>query len=284
MNDMSEIAEMLPGARGKGGDGQRQTSRRENPSMSKCTACGKGGESLKKCNACKSVKYCSRQCQSSDWRKHKTRCDHLKERNAELLDDMLAKKVPPPPSEDCPICFIPMYWETERNQYMPCCGKAATAEAYVERIKKRAKLKDSNAIDMMAGLYNNGFEGVQIDKARSIDLYFQAAALGSTSAHEILGDRYLYGENIEKDIEKATQHYQIAALKGNTRAWAMGGGEISLKNVQLGYTNGLVAKEDFEKALRAYKDSSDAMRSEQRDRVTAELQSEQEEPEIVYLR
>ena len=124
---------MLPGARGKGSGGQCQASRRESPGTSKwCTACGKGGEALKKCNACKSVKYCSRQCQSSDWRKHKTRCDHLKERNAELLDDMMAKKMPPLPSEDCPICFIPMYWENKRSQYMPCCGKVRTCMSKAE--------------------------------------------------------------------------------------------------------------------------------------------------------
>lgn len=40
-----------------------------------CVVCGKGrGESLRVCGACKAVHYCSRECQKSDWKKHKTIC------------------------------------------------------------------------------------------------------------------------------------------------------------------------------------------------------------------
>ncbi|KAI6007547.1 hypothetical protein F5J12DRAFT_741961 [Pisolithus orientalis] len=42
--------------------------------MTGCTVCGKGGVPLSACSRCKSVKYCSRDCQVKDWKKHKTNC------------------------------------------------------------------------------------------------------------------------------------------------------------------------------------------------------------------
>jgi hypothetical protein len=39
----------------------------------RCETCGKGND-LKSCSRCKNVKYCSRECQVSDWPSHKTAC------------------------------------------------------------------------------------------------------------------------------------------------------------------------------------------------------------------
>ncbi|KAK3789481.1 hypothetical protein RRG08_042004, partial [Elysia crispata] len=33
---------------------------------------------LKKCGACKSIRYCSRACQKGDWKIHKTECPVMK--------------------------------------------------------------------------------------------------------------------------------------------------------------------------------------------------------------
>jgi hypothetical protein len=41
-----------------------------------CTLCGKTGD-LRQCNKCKSISYCSRDCQKRDWKKHKKNCGHL---------------------------------------------------------------------------------------------------------------------------------------------------------------------------------------------------------------
>lgn len=32
---------------------------------------------MRKCNACKFVRYCSEACQRTDWRLHKNECSHL---------------------------------------------------------------------------------------------------------------------------------------------------------------------------------------------------------------
>ncbi|KOS17479.1 N-lysine methyltransferase SMYD2 [Escovopsis weberi] len=49
----------------------------------RCRKCGKkdgGGElSLKRCNRCKTTKYCSVECQKEDWKKHKQECQAAKQ-------------------------------------------------------------------------------------------------------------------------------------------------------------------------------------------------------------
>lgn len=42
----------------------------------KCEICGKS-EDIKRCAKCKVVAYCSRECQKSDWKKHKKICPQL---------------------------------------------------------------------------------------------------------------------------------------------------------------------------------------------------------------
>jgi hypothetical protein len=43
-----------------------------------CTRCGESGATgMLRCSKCKSVRYCSRECQRSDWKQHKLRCKKL---------------------------------------------------------------------------------------------------------------------------------------------------------------------------------------------------------------
>ena len=116
--------------------------------MMECAACGKGGDNLKACTACKQVKYCNVSCQRAHWRKHKKECrkkyadtsqrdghNNASDINVDdvnmglgamnISDDKLFQD--PPHKEDCPICLLPMPYTTGLCgvgvSYNPCRGK-----------------------------------------------------------------------------------------------------------------------------------------------------------------
>lgn len=104
--------------------------------MSKCAACGKGGDNLKACTSCKSVKYCNAKCRNAHRSKHKKECKKLAaERKLQntiwdmnkmvISDEMLFAE--PPPKEDCPICMLPIPYAIGmcevHTMYKECCGK-----------------------------------------------------------------------------------------------------------------------------------------------------------------
>jgi len=96
------------------------TSEQEH-NLSVCANCGNGKEAsinLKSCAACKLVKYCSRDCQIAHRPQHRHEC---KKRAVELHDIELFKQ--PPPSEECPICFLQLPLISTARIYMTCCGK-----------------------------------------------------------------------------------------------------------------------------------------------------------------
>jgi len=106
-------------------------SNNNNDDILSCANCGKGEEesiNLKYCGACKLVKYCSAECQKVDRPMHKKEC---KKRAAELHDEALFKEHPP--TEDCPICMIPVPLEIEMlGLYLWVdCGK------YIKRSERR---------------------------------------------------------------------------------------------------------------------------------------------------
>lgn len=45
--------------------------------MNPCKVCWKTNENMQICSACKSVHYCSKDCQKLDWKSHKTACFKL---------------------------------------------------------------------------------------------------------------------------------------------------------------------------------------------------------------
>ena len=83
-----------------------------------CASCGKEGDSLKTCKACHMVKYCNRDCQISHRPKHKMAC---KQRAAKIYDEKLFKENQP--TEECPICMIPLPINPNEVLFKTCCGK-----------------------------------------------------------------------------------------------------------------------------------------------------------------
>ncbi|KAL7541785.1 hypothetical protein ACHAXR_011226 [Thalassiosira sp. AJA248-18] len=199
-----------------------------------CAACGKqGGESnLKACTACKLVKYCNVTCQKSHRPKHKKEC---KKRAAALFDEALFK--PPPPREDCPICFLRLPCTSE-TVYKSCCGKllctgcvhemaretdicpfcripaSVPDEKLVDRCRKRMEAGDANAFLELGSRYLAGVWGLPQDHKKGLELLLRAVELGSTDAHFMIGCIYVKGEFTEKDPIKGLYHYQRAAMGG----------------------------------------------------------------------
>ena len=45
-----------------------------------CVVCGVGGASLKSCARCRSLYYCSKECQTADWPVHRSGCQKVRNR------------------------------------------------------------------------------------------------------------------------------------------------------------------------------------------------------------
>ena len=64
------------------------------------------------------MQACNRDCQIAHRPLHKKAC---KKRAAELHDEALFKEHPP--TDDCPICFLPIPLNATESNFYPCCGK-----------------------------------------------------------------------------------------------------------------------------------------------------------------
>ena len=284
-----------------------------NNATAPCAACGKGGDSLKACTACKLVKYCGVDCERSHRPQHKMECT---KRAAELHDEALFRQ--PPSREECPICFLTLPIRDDQMLYKACCGKTicdgcslasaeesdtdpcpfcrkpaarSNAEAR-KRLEMRVESNDPEAITIMGDWYLRGDRGLQQDIDKALELLHKAAELGSIGAHSILGNIYLTGSVVQANYRKAKYHLEIAAIAGHVKARynlgviegksgnlhravkhlmisASEGHGKSLKGVQVGYRDGVVTKDDFEKTLRAHQKSLDEVKSERRDKAAA---------------
>jgi len=279
----------------------------------KCAACGKGGDDLKACTACKLVKYCNASCQGGHWSKHKKEC---KKRAAEIHDEALFKE--PLERDECDICMLPLPLSNAEMSYQACCGQtlcygciraaymadnrqlcpfcrtpeAALDEEIIKRIKKRAEGDDAVAIHLLGSSYFGGRDGLPQDVDKGMKLWLRAGELGYAVSYYNIAKAYHGGNGVERDMEKAKHYYELGAMRGHASArhnlgaiegnagnidravkhWmisARAGLDESLKEIQKGFMNGHVTKDEFEKALRAHKESKDEMKSDQREAAAA---------------
>ena len=112
-DDVCEVKDML----------QKLSTDDKDVVLSICANCGKEGDDVKACTACKLVKYCNRECQIAHRPKHKKEC---RKRAAELHDEKLFKQ-PPPGNGECLICFLRLPLVNAGRRYQICCGKTIVA-------------------------------------------------------------------------------------------------------------------------------------------------------------
>jgi len=210
-----------------------------------CANCGKHGSDtvkLKNCTACRLVKYCGVDCQKAHRKQHKKAC---KQRAAELKDEQLCSQGNDRPEGDfCPICTLPIQFPMEEHSAFNCCCMKRICHgcnlAYQKRgmkdcpfcrtplpkndvgmlamVQARVEKKDPEAIYFLGDKYFFGRLGLQKDMRRAIELYIEAAELGSIDARYSLGAVYYHGEGVQQDKAKAVEYYKKAAMKGHVES------------------------------------------------------------------
>ena len=176
--------------------------------ISVCANCGKEGDDVTNtCNKCKMVKYCNAACKKKHRYKHKTKCEEHLRRKAEKHDEELFKQ--PPPSEDCPICFLQLPTLNTGWRYMSCCGKVlcsgcihapvydnqgnkvtkkvcpfcrtpvpSSEQEAVKRLKNRIEAGDPEAISTLGCYYRDGTNGYPQDYTKALEHWHRAGELG----------------------------------------------------------------------------------------------------------
>jgi TPR repeat protein len=165
----------------------------------------------------------------------------------------------------------------------------------MDQLNKRIEAKDSMALHQVGCFYDEGGLGLRQNYKMAMDYWLRAikigpaSSLGSTRAHCSIAEAYEHGEGVVKDMNKAIYHYSLAAMGGNEQARfnlgafyckdgdtkkgmmhfavaARAGDDDCMKEFQRGYISfsGHVANDEYADTMRAYKESKEEMRSEQR--------------------
>ena len=105
------------------------------------------------------------------------------------------------------------------NNICPFCRTTQPADdaSTLAMIQKRVGKGDAEAIAYLGVIYYQGFLGLAKDVPRAIELYTEAAELGSVGALLILGIVY-YGEGVNKDEPRGIRLWQQAAMKGDVQS------------------------------------------------------------------
>ena len=194
---------------------------------------------LRKCTACKSVRYCSVKCQRDHWPDLKEEC----KRAAGLRDVILFKQPKSSHLGDCPICLVPLSIDLAESTMVSCCSKLicngcsyANEKRVIEgslqpmcpfcrhptprldeEIKinhlKRIEANDAFAMNQM-GMHCNK-EG---DYKNAIAYCTKAAILGDVTAHYNLSLMYHKGHGVAKDEKNEVYHLEEAAIGGHPLA------------------------------------------------------------------
>ena len=280
-----------------------------------CANCGKQGSGtvkLKNCNACRLVKYCGVDCQRAHRKQHKKAC---KQRAAELEDEQLySQGLERHEGDFCPICTLPIPVPVDKHSgFHVCCMKRIcsgcdfvfhergmndcpfcrtsyldTDEDAMALIQARAAKQDPAAIHFLGQKYFFGRLGLQKDMRRAVELWTEAADLGSIDALYHLGNSYFNGDGVQQDMAKGAELYRKAALHGHVLSRhnlgcleeekgnydravrhflisANMGLHYSVEQIKQMFTGGVATKEQYAEALRGCQEAVEEMKSRDRE-------------------
>ena len=281
-----------------------------------CANCGKHGSDtvkLKNCTACRLAKYCGVDCQKAHRKQHKRAC---KQRAAELEDDELYSQGHERLEGDfCPICTLPIPLPLQHHSVFNCCCMKLICDGCNTAAKKRGmndcpfcrtpypnndgdmlafiqarvEKKDPDAIYVRGQNYFFGSLGLQKDVRRAVELYTEAAELGSIDALYSLGNAYDLGYGVlQKDEAMAAEFHKKAAMRGHVesrhnlgcmeaqkknynralRHWLISskmGHKKSVETINKMFMRGIATKEQYAEALNGYQDAVEETKSHDRD-------------------
>ena len=81
----------------------------------------------------------------------------------------------------------------EKCPFCNCDRAKKTDEDDVKELLQRVEVNDAGAIYVLGNIYHVGLRGLQQDRAKALELWKQAAELGSSIAHYNLGAYYYEG-------------------------------------------------------------------------------------------
>ncbi|EJK68140.1 hypothetical protein THAOC_10707 [Thalassiosira oceanica] len=188
-----------------------------------------------------------------------------------------------PEGDRCTICFdlieLPVGQHSKMNgccmkRVCNGCGLAARQRGMFDRcpfcrtplphddasmlamIHKRVGKGDAEAIYFLGDQYYHGSLGLTKDVSRAIELWTEAAELGSLDAQYALGLVYYTGDGVEEDKPRGTHHLQQAAMKGDVESRnKLGDVEYDNANYQIALQHYMIsAKLGYEKSLNYIKE------------------------------
>ena len=243
-----------------------------------CANCGKAESDdikLKRCTACKMVRYCSRDCQVAHRPQHKKAC---KKRAAEVEEELFKDH---PEREECPICMLPLPFEPEHSMFKACCGTTlclgcihaqrkvdasspcafcrtptpSTDEEIIDQLNRGVERKDGESMHQLALHYNYEKHGLKKDSAKALKLLLEAGQYGSAHAYYIAGNFYKDGDCVEKVMKRAKHYWELGAIGGSIHArHNLGCSEDEARNRKRAYKHFLIsAKAGHENSLKAIK-------------------------------
>ena len=181
--------------------------------------------------------------------------------------------------DSCPFCRTPVPTDEASNLAM---------------VQKRVGKGDAGAITFLGDKYYNGELGLAKDVPRAIELWTEAAELGSIGPHYNLGHVYYTGEGVEEDKPRGIRHWQQSAMKGHAVSRhhlgvvefnegnyelavqhlmisAKMGYERSLNGIKDIFKEGHATKAQYAEALLGYQDAVEEMKSPKREEAKRRL-------------
>lgn len=183
-----------------------------------CASCGKAevdNITLKKCSACKSVRYCGVACQKNHRPQHKRAC---KKRAEELRGELLFRQPESSHLGECPVCFLTLSLDMTENSMHSCCSKMiCNGCAHSNYIRQREEMQErtcpfcrqpipktqakGDAYRMRRVAANDPVAMREMgvlcfekgDYVTAFEYWTKAAGLGDTASHYRLSNMYHFG-------------------------------------------------------------------------------------------